>query len=98
MAQFQDEAKAVAAANVMETSIASVRRTLQEITASIEASRPGWVGDAQAQFDKVSTQWNQESADLNKKLDDIHVAVQNGTSGLSQMNQANAAEFSHLKV
>ncbi|MCA2210226.1 MULTISPECIES: WXG100 family type VII secretion target [Nocardia] len=98
MAQFQDEVKAVAAANVMETSIASVRRTLQEITSSIEASRPGWVGDAQTQFDKVSTQWNQESADLNQKLDAIHEAVQSGTQGLSQMNQANAAEFTVLKV
>ncbi|GGK57490.1 WXG100 family type VII secretion target [Nocardia camponoti] len=70
----------------LETTIAALRKSVNEIDESAKAVLRGWKGDASDEFVKVAEAWNKESDDLNKQFDLFTAAVGSGKSTIVNMD------------
>ncbi|RDI46475.1 WXG100 family type VII secretion target [Nocardia mexicana] len=71
----------------METSIQNLRQSVNAVDAACDEVRAGWKGEAQDSFKKTMDDWNDESAQLNQRLDALSQAVTSGKSTLVKMDE-----------
>ncbi|MGS2808686.1 WXG100 family type VII secretion target [Nocardia sp. MW-W600-9] len=70
----------------LETTIGTLRKSVQEIDDAAQAVLRGWKGDASDEFVKVAEAWHTEAEDLNKRFDAFTQAVNTGKSTIVNMD------------
>ncbi|MCM6776096.1 WXG100 family type VII secretion target [Nocardia sp. CDC159] len=71
----------------MESAINNLRASVNAVDAAADEVRAGWKGQANDTFMQVSKSWSDEAERLNKKLDELQAAVDQGKNTLVNMDQ-----------
>lgn len=85
---------AESAKNHMADVIATVRSTLSKASASVEAVKKGFEGEAGGAFQAAATAWHDEAGRLNTLLTAIEEQVGQGVAQFRSADSENAGGFS----
>lgn len=80
----------------MANSVAAIKKTINDVTASIDAARPGWQGDAFTAANRAADGWSGEAARLNAILDELTALVGQGDTTYVNLDSTNEQDLGRL--
>src|SRR5690606_2508914 len=88
--------EASAVINEFLEAINGIQSTIRKVQESFDAARSGWEGEAAVAGQKASTDWQDETDRINKKIDEVKEIVFEGNKTYDQVDPTNVDALTNL--